>query len=128
MFDILDMEKPVDENYLEGNYYVRKPKTLTDHAVIFTYAMIDPSTKDYGKIMGNLRADMSSCAIRTNDDCGWRVNGYVVTQDGEFWQIEGVRKDIQNEDNKEALRVVVQPANTDFVLRLIAVENPWELS
>lgn len=127
MFDFLDIENVRDDNYLEGNYYKRKPKKVEDHAILFSYSMIDPETTEYGKIMGELRSDPARTAIRTNENCEWRVGGFISTQDGFFWEIEQVMKEVQNERNKEALRVVRQPADTGYVLRLGIRDNPWGL-
>lgn len=125
MFDFLDVEKVRDNNFLEGNYYVKKPKKPEDHAVLFFYSMVDPESTEYGKVMGELRSDPSRTAIRTNEDCGWLVGAYVSTQDGFFWGIEQVIKEVQNDRNQEALRVVRQAADTDYILRLGIRDNPW---
>lgn len=127
IFDFLDMENPRDDQYLEANYYERLPKTPGDGPVLFSYEYLDPLSREYAKFMGELRNDNALTAIRTNEDLNWRVGSYVCTQDDQFWQIEAILKYIQSEENREALRIVKQAADTDFVLRLRIKDNPWEL-
>lgn len=127
MFDFLDLETVRDDQYLEGTYYERLPKTPQDHPVLFSYEQLNPVSRDYAKLMGELRADNETTAIRTNERLRWRINSYVCTQDGKFWQIEGIVTQVQSEENKEVLRVLAQAIDTDFLLRLRLKDNPWSL-
>ena len=43
---------------------------------------------------------------KTNDDCGFKINGYIATQDGLFWQITGILKRLVKDENKQALRIL----------------------
>lgn len=127
MFDFIDMLSIHDHDFLEGNYYPKKPKSPKDHSILFGYEMVDENAVSYAKILNNLRADQATCTIRTHEDIGWKIKGYVVTQDDLCWQIVDFRKILMPESNKEALRVVKQSSQTEYIIRLIAVENPWEL-
>ena len=115
MFDFIDMLSIHDHDFLEGNYYPKKPKSPKDHSILFDYEMVDENAVSYAK------------TIRTHEDIGWKIKGYVVTQDDLCWQIVDFRKILMPESNREALRVVKQSSQTEFIIRLIAVENPWEL-
>lgn len=127
MFDFLNCEVLQDDFCMEGNYYARRPVNYTDAPILFTYTQVDPQSKDYNRIMSNIRADSQRCAIRTNTAIDFQVKGYVSTQDGVFWQIESVSKSVEVEKTKEALRVIKEPPAVEYVLRLLAVENPWGL-
>lgn len=123
--DFLDMETIKDTDYLEGTYYPRKPKTAEDNPVFFEYEIVDEKSRAYALIMGNLESDSVACAIKTDYDLQWKPNTFVVTQDGTFWTLAEVRKIVQVPENKEALRVVKQTNNTEFILRLVVCDNPW---
>lgn len=49
MFDFLDVEKVRDNNFLEGNYYVKKPKKPEDHAVLFFIRWWIPNRRNMAK-------------------------------------------------------------------------------
>lgn len=127
MFDYLDMETIKDTDYLEGNYYEKKPKKPEDNPVYFEYEMIDEKSRAYALIMGNMKSDNQTCAIKTDYALNWRINGYVVTQDGTLWTVSEVRKIVQIPENKEALRIVRQTNNTEYLIRLLIADNPWGL-
>ena len=125
MIDFLDMETIRDTDFLSGTYYERKPKKPGDNPVFFEYEMLDERSRAYSLIMGGLHADAVTCAIKTDYDLKWKIGSFVVTQDGEFWTISEVRKTIQIPENREALRVVKQSNNTEYAIRLVICDNPW---
>lgn len=127
MFDFLDMETVRDEDYMEGSFYKRRPKTPNDYAVPFVYSEIDSKSRSYYKILQQLKSDQGTYTIKTRDNVGWKVNSYIVAQDGTMYQVVDYRKIMTPQSNKEALRVVKQSNSTEFVVRLLEVENPWGL-
>ena len=123
--DLLDILRLKDTEYLTGTYYARQPFTPEDDGIAFTYEMVDPKSKTYAKLINNLEEPSSVTAIRTDDDCGFEINGYVATQGGDLWIVQEVLKNVQNDNTKEALRLLTETVQTEYVIRLLKVENPW---
>ena len=127
MKDFLDFLQIKDEEVLTGTYYKRRPLTLADGGDVFQYDIVDESDTSYSNILNNLQTEKSVQTIKTNDVCGFKVKGYVVTQDGLFWQITGILKKMVKPENKQALRILKQTIETEYILRLIEVDNPMGL-
>lgn len=125
--DFLDLLHIKDEEVLSGTYYARRPKTPQDSGVPFEYDIVSESTQTYATILGNLRADTTFQTIKTNDLCDFKKNGYCATQEGGFWQIVQIETRIVSPKNKDALRIVRRTIETEYILRLIKVDNPWGL-
>lgn len=123
--DIFDFLTAKNENVYTGNYYSRRPKTTSDVAQEFNYDLVDNHTKDKANVLNALEADSERLTIKTVDNLSFKVKGYVATQEGEFWQIESITtKPI--EEFKEANRLF-KNLKKETTLRLLKVENPWEL-
>ena len=127
MDDLLNFLRVEDEEVLSGTYYKRLPESPIDNGVSFEYDIVNEKDKRYSTIIGNIRADGATCTIKTNDNCGFKINGYIATQDGSFWQIAGVGKHLVKPDSKQVLRLFRESAETEYVISFIEVENPWEL-
>lgn len=123
--DLLDILRLKDTEFLTGTYYKNMPDKPTNIGVEFTYEEIDAHNRIYAKILGELESPNSSLAIRTDDDCGFEINGYVCTQGGDLWIVSQVAKRVQNDNTKEALRLLTETVQTEYVIRLIKVDNPW---
>ena len=118
------------EEVLKGTYYIRHPKTTDDAGIPFGYSIIDESDRSIAKLLNTLETAKTIQTIKTDDDLPLPENtpfGYVVTQSGELWQIEGYITKIMNEDNKQALRLLVKTNQTAQIMRLSKVSNPWGL-
>lgn len=116
-----------DKEYLTGTHYARIPVKTTDAGDKFTYSLLDPRSREYRTIMTNLLVQGRTLAIKTRSSILFKEKGYIVTQDGQFWQIVAVMENPQNENSKQALRFFVETAQTEKTIRLIGVDNPWEL-
>ena len=127
MLDFLDFLQIKDEEVLTGTYYARRPLITADTGIRFQYDIVDESDKSYATILNNLKTERTLQTIKTNDMCGFKVNGYIVTQDGDFWQITGIIKRLVKPENKQALRILKQTVETTYIIRLMQVENPMEL-
>lgn len=125
--DFLDLLTIKDEEVLTGTYYNRCPKTTADEGISFSYDIVDESDRNYSKLLDNLQTEQVMQTIKTNDLCGFKTKGYVVTQDGIFWTITGIIKRLVKHENKQALRVLRQTIETEYVIRLLQVDNPMEL-
>lgn len=118
------------EEVLKGTYYIRRPKTTDDAGISFGYSIIDESDRSIAKLLNTLETAKTIQTIKTDDDLPLPENspfGYVVTQSGELWLIEGYITKIMNEDNKQALRLLVKTNQTAQIMRLSKVSNPWGL-
>lgn len=125
--DFLDLLTIKDEEVLTGTYYNRRPKTTADVGISFSYDIVDESDRNYSKLLDNLQTEQVMQTIKTNDLCGFKTKGYVVTQDGRFWTITGIIKRLVKHENKQALRVLRQTIETEYIIRLLQVDNPMEL-
>ena len=125
--DFLDLLTIKDEEVLTGTYYKRRPKTTADEGISFSYDIVDESDRNYSKLLDNLKTEQVMQTIKTNDLCGFKTKGYVVTQDGRFWTITGIITRLVKRENKQALRVLKQTIETEYVIRLLQVDNPMEL-
>lgn len=125
--DFLDLLTVRDEEVLSGTYYAKRPKTTADKGISFQYDIVDESDKTYSKVLEAIEAENATQTIKTNDMCGFKVKGYIATQDGDFWQIVGFIKRLVKHENKQALRLLKQTIDTEYVIRLVQVENPWGL-
>lgn len=125
--DFLDFLTVKDEEVLTGTYYKRRPTTTDDGGVTFNYDVVDESDRAYSALLNTLQTEQAMQTIKTNDLCGFKIKGYVVTQDGVLWQITSILKKIVKPENKQALRILKQTIETEYIIRLLAVDNPMEL-
>lgn len=115
-----------DKKYLTGTYYARRPITASDSGESFEYEAINTHSQEYRTILNSILADNVVMGIKTVASLPFKIKGYVATQDGEFWQITAIQKAIQSAETEEALRIF-REAETETVLSLIQVDNPFEL-
>lgn len=123
--DLLDFFHPKENEPLTGTYYEHKPFTPDDEGKRFSYDIVDDKSVAYNTILNTMQTNLKTQTIRTNDACGFTVNGYCVTQDGGLWQISSVIERVISSDSKQALRHQTRTFDTEFIVRLIGVNNPW---
>ena len=121
---LLDMLVVKHEEVMTGTFYPNCPKALTDYGIKFKYDIVDERDSSYAKMLENIKTTQSVCTIKTNDMCGYKDLAYVVTQDSRLWQISGVIERLVRPHNKQALRLMKKTADTEYVIRLIGVDNP----
>ena len=124
--DYLSLIKNDEEEVLEGKYYARRPVLPADVGLEFSYDIVNESDRTYAKLLDNLQTETSLLTIKTNDAKGFKVKGYIVTQDERLWQIQGIIVKRMTE-NRQALRILKETNETEYVLRLTEVANPWGL-
>ena len=127
MRDFLDFLHIQDEEVLSGTYYARLPITSQDAGEPFQYDIVDDNDKTYSLLLNNIQTEQSIQTIKTSDASGFKVKGYVVTQDGALWQITGIIKKLSKPDNKQALRILTETVESEYIIRLIQVDNPMGL-
>lgn len=124
--DILDVIAPRQRFTATASYYedcINGPDVGT---IKFNYEYINPYSTTYRRLFANIQGDAGEVAIRTNDGLNYKINGIVITQDGKAFKIIQVEKDYQSA-NKQAMRILGTPVSTEYVLRLVSVDNPWGL-
>lgn len=116
------------EEVLTGVYYKHYPLYPTEQAIKFNYAIVDDRNRTYSTILDGLHGTMKMQTIKTDDDIKFidvedEKLGFVATQDGEFWEIQGVLSVPSTENNKQALRRRVKTIQTRSIIRLIGVDK-----
>ncbi len=128
MRDILDILNPRTQFALSGTYYPERPDSPDVGGQPFNYEYVDPYTKTWRTLFGNIQASAGETAIRTDDRLKFKAgDGLVRLQDGEWYAIQQKMTDYQAAP-KQAFRVLPVPVGTQYVLRLVAVDEPWGLT
>jgi hypothetical protein len=126
--DMLDLLNPKNDYYFTGYYYPHYPSTPEDGRVTFNYRQINPYSRAFATVMNTVRLDAETYAIRTNEDCGFEIKGYISTQDGKFWLIEEIIHNEQVPGAEEALRLFKSVVQSEYLMRLVKMDNPWEVA
>ena len=121
----LEMLAGKSDEFMTGCYYARRPSSGDDGAQRFSYSRLDPYYRSYDVEFGQMRIDKSTYSLKTKTPLEWKVNGYVSTQDGEFFQITEIITDGQTRENEEALRLFKKALGREYTIRLLRVDNPW---
>ena len=118
MLDLMDILEGRFEQTYPGTYYVKKPRA------VLNYEFIDPTSYHYRSILGNMTDTTSIiCAIKTKDNYDYKIGGYIVLSDGRLCTINAVTQDT-SKTAKQARRMFPIPLGTEFIIRLIEVDNP----
>lgn len=120
--DLLDYLAPQEGYVLSGTYREK----YKDEPIYFEYDVVDSPRWSFGELINNLIRDDSACVIRTQYALKWIINGFVITQDGKAWRITEKIKHSTTK-NKDALRIVTENPSTEWVLGMVAVDNPMEI-
>lgn len=115
------------EEVLTGTYYKVIPQKPTDSGERFSYKIVNQSDSSYAKLLDGLEAPIKTKTISTDDERGFSIKGYIVSQDGELWQITGIVEAPANENTLQALRKHTRTIQSRYIMRLIGIENPWEI-
>ena len=121
----LEMLAGKSDEFMTVYYYARRPSSGDDGAQRFSYSRLDPYYRSYDVEFGQMRIDKSTYSLKTKTPLEWKVNGYVSTQDGEFFQITEIITDGQTRENEEALRLFKKALGREYTIRLLRVDNPW---
>ena len=124
---LTDVLKLHFEERLSATYYPIIPETPKDGGEFFHYDIINESDRAYATMLENIKTDRTVMTIKTDDKIEFKTTGYIATQDGLFWQIDGIIKAVKHENTKEALRFLKETVQTAYIMRLTEVDNPWEL-
>ena len=123
--DALDILNPRSRFTAEGTFWTERPDSLIEGGQKFNYEYVDPFSKTYRRLYGNIQSfNTGETAIRTNDLLPFKVGAFVMTAEGTLFAITQAAKDFQSA-SKQALRLLGTPLGTEYVLRLVNVENAW---
>lgn len=114
-------------NTLLGTYY----PTQQDVGVPFDYEIIDGKTVDFDTIRNLGVSQFSTTTIKTTDPFWNEVEklskkGYVALQTGGLYEISQIREEM-GRTSKQALRTQTIPLGVEYVIRLVEVDNPYNL-
>lgn len=121
--DFIDMLVNSSDEKLTGYFYAKRPQSADDGKISFQYKQLDPNSRVFDKVLSNIRADSARYAISTNDDCGFNIGGYIVTQNGEFWEITEVVTNEEEKTTKNALHWFKSVNNAETHLRMIKISD-----
>lgn len=121
--DYIDMLVDTSNEKLTGYFYKRRPKKPEDGRITFKYEQLDPNSRVFDKVLGNVRADRATYAIKTNDHCGFNVGGYIITQNGLIWEIAEVVTNEQAKGSNDVLRWFRTAKNAECSVRMIQVDD-----
>lgn len=121
--DYIDMLVDTSNEKLTGYFYKRRPRTPEDGRITFKYEQLDPNSRVFDKVLGNVRADRATYAIKTNDHCGFNVGGYIITQNGLIWEITEVVTNEQEKGSNDVLRWFRTAKNAECSVRMVQVED-----
>lgn len=124
--DWLDIAKPAAHFTAKAKYYEETVDDPSDGGQVFHYEYVDPLSHTYRRLFGNIQSTDTEgeTAIRTNDALPYHRGAYIVFPDGRTFQIIQMSKDFQAAP-KQAQRLFPTPVGTQYVVRMVQVENPW---
>lgn len=122
-FDFIDLIINNADEYLTGYYYERRPVSQDDGPITFNYRQLDPNSKVFSTVLSNLRADRATYAIATNDFDGFKVGGYVVTQNALIWEITEVISNEEAKGQNDSLRWFKTARGAEWSVRMIQVTD-----
>ena len=89
----------------------------------FEYGIESDKTTAYNMLIKNVMSARSNMIIHTTWDMGWDTLGFVELQDGTDWQVVDYTTRL-TKHNPNVLRIIKSNPATEYVLSLVAVDNP----
>ena len=132
--DILDIYNGRYYNTYLGTYYKKLPSPTLytsiedlynlETGIFIDYEILDPASREYRTIISNLiDTDTMNVAIKTRDIEDYRAGEFIVLEDGNLYKILSVTEDT-SAASREAARLFPVPLGTEYILRLLEIENP----
>ena len=124
--DALDILNPRKQFTATATYWDDRPDSVQDGGgKQFSFEYINPYSRTFKVAFGAMQVlHEGETAIRTNDDVGMRIGGFIMLQDGRLYNVLEVATDFQTA-NKQALRFLGVPLGTQYVVRMVSVQNDW---
>ena len=121
----LEMIAPKSDQFMTGYYYERRPVAPDDGRVTFRYSRLDNYSRVFDTQLGQMRIDRETYSLKTKTNLNWKVKGYISTQNGRFFQIVEVTENEQPKGSEQVLRLFKRAVQSEYTIRLVAVDNPW---
>lgn len=121
-----------------GRYFEHLPEvytSITDYEQLYNvetgtdvdYEYVDPTEWRYKTLLSNLtESKTASATIKTKEPIRYNPKAYFLLDNGRLCQMLSVTEDTQAAQ-REAARLLPIPVGTEYVIRLIEIENPWGL-
>ena len=116
---------------LPHNAYVPDGEGIYDidatTAVDVDYEYVDPTSWHYKTLLSNLiETEAANATIKTREPIKYSAKSYFLLDNGRLCRILSVTEDTASAQ-REAARLLPIPVGTEYVIRLVEVENPWGL-
>ena len=134
MIDILDILSGRASQTNPATYYPTKPEAilyvtqpeelyLLDHGGLpIDVEILDPESYSLRQLFSDVTDKGRYTAVKTRDQNDYKIGGYIAMADGTLYIIDVVTVD-KSSASKQAMRFNPLPLGTEFILRLIEVEN-----
>lgn len=124
--DWLDIAQPSPRFTANAKYYEDTIDDPSDGGQEFHYEFVDPLSHTFRRLFGNVQSTDTEgeTTIRTNDRLSFKRGAYIIFPDGRAFQIVQMMKDVQKVP-KQAQRLFPTPVGTEFVIRMVQIDNPW---
>ena len=129
--DFLDIAMGRYNQTQTGKYYEHIPESVgvgsgetTCVAIPFDYEFVYMQSRTYKHLINNLTDEKANVtAIKTLEALSWHNGGYVVLMDGGLYRIVGIDTD-KTKARKEASRILSSAFCTEYIIRLVEIDNP----
>lgn len=137
--DYLDLMQGRYYQTRTGKYFERLPEARLfiesssdiDAAAVgvpFDYEVVDPFEYQYKHLLQNvIDNDGAIGTIKTREQLNFKNRSYIVTMEGEMFQIVSITPDTRAAQ-REAARILPIPLGTEYIIRFVEVDNPRGLA
>lgn len=89
------------------------------------YEYVDPTEWHYKTLLSNLtETEAASATIKTTEPLKYNPRAFFLLDNGRLCQMLSVTEDTAAAQ-REAARLMPVPVGTEYVIRLLEIENPW---
>ena len=120
-----------------GRFYEHLPTILSDgvkdtedlyrivSGIDVDYEYVDPTEWHYKTLLSNLtETKAASATIKTTEPLKYNPRAFFLLDNGRLCQMLSVTEDTAAAQ-REAARLMPVPIGTEYVIRLLEIENPW---
>lgn len=125
--DLMDLMRPHADYTATAVFYKTRPTNETTGGIEFDFSYVEPKSKAYARIFGNVVGEDENVAIRTNERLPFKADGenFIRLPDGQLYSITQVMVDYDKAP-KQALRLFANPVGAERLLRLKIYKTGWE--
>ena len=92
----------------------------------FEYGIESDKTTAYNMLIKNVMSARSNMIIHTTWNMEWETLGFIELQDGTSWQVVDYTTRL-TKHNPNVLRIMHSNPATEYVLSLVAIDNPMKI-